>query len=600
MNGTGTVLGLLAGLSAAGIACSARGSRAWPSSGNAVDAATVRAAMYRSSQKHAGTGRDARLAERQVPDFDQLTWTLEDVRPGDDRLCQVSGCNERDVAAYVRRMAKGEVPPPVVLVARDGDNGFECVDGSHRVEAAQRAELDTIPAYVGRPARRGRKASEILVGQDGTPGGGHDREATWVPLQAHVARKAKKGSRARASSDQPAHDFLPLATIDHHVPAMQRLGVSEVARSPRGFLAAYRAAGGDATALSPAWRSRREGFIARHVAQVRERNEPLVDPRGNPTRRHLALIAWAYSPFPEVAGSLAREPYANYGRMGQRELENFRVLLQDGVKRRRATISRYQDEAAKDADPLGRRVRLDLAERQRGPLAWHEEELAHLEAQQRRRGSRAKPMVLSSRGWVPSTPTLPPLPSTTLRWDRLPDDVRSDGFLLASIHDGGLRRPQGSTVLAVSIRPLDDAWRLFRAVFPGRDIGGNPAAPDAEDHWDERGPAHVVTLVNLLEAVFPDPAKATPEEVLQKWMLEDRTVTYAEPEVDADFDDIPPGHSTLASTVQRIGPPHAGMLLPPLVVDADGFVDGRHRIYAARLAGLRYVPVLDLSQLEKR
>jgi len=154
MNGTGATLGFLAGLSVAGMACAARGSRARPDEG--VDAATVRTAMYRSSQKHAGTGRDARLAERQVPDFDQLAWTLEDVRPNDDRLCQVSGCSERDVAAYARRMVRGEVPPPVVLVARDGDNGFECVDGSHRVEAAQRAELDTIPAYVGRPARRGR------------------------------------------------------------------------------------------------------------------------------------------------------------------------------------------------------------------------------------------------------------------------------------------------------------------------------------------------------------------------------------------------------------------------------------------------------------
>ena len=438
---------------------------------------------------------------------------------------------------------------------------------------------------------------EILVGQDGTPGGRGDREATWVPLQAYVARKTGKGSRARTLGEPPAHAYLPLATIDRYVPAMQRLGVSEVARSPRGFLAAYRAAGGNVENLSPAWRQRREGFIARHVAQVRERGEPLVDAQGNPTRRHLALVAWAYSPFPEVVGSLAREPYVNYGQMWQRELENFRVLLQGGVTRRRAVVARYQDEAAKDPDPLGRRVRLDLAERQRGPLAWHQEELGYLEAQQRRRGSRAKPMVLSSRGWIPATPALP---STTLRWDQLPDDVRSDGFLLASIHDGGLRRPHGSTVLAVTIRPLDDAWRLFRAVFPGRDIGGNPAAPDAEDHWDERGPAHVVTLMNLLEAVFPDPATATPEDVLQKWMREDRAVTYEEPEFDPDFDDVPPGHSTLASTVQTIGPPHPGMLLPPLVVDADGFVDGRHRIYAARLAGLRYVPVLDLSQLEKR
>jgi hypothetical protein len=95
-----------------------------------------------------------------------------------------------------------------------------------------------------------------------------------------------------------SHPYLPLHVIDQHVPEMERRGVSEVARSPRGFLTAYRKARGDADALSPEWRAKREGFIARHMAQVREHGEPLFDKRGNLTRRHLALIAWAYSPFP--------------------------------------------------------------------------------------------------------------------------------------------------------------------------------------------------------------------------------------------------------------------------------------------------------------
>lgn len=92
--------------------------------------------------------------------------------------------------------------------------------------------------------------------------------------------------------------YLPLHVIDRYVPYMEQLGVSEVARSPRGFLTAYRATHGDADALSPEWRVKREGFIARHMAQVRERAERLFDAQGSLTRRHLALIAWAYSPFP--------------------------------------------------------------------------------------------------------------------------------------------------------------------------------------------------------------------------------------------------------------------------------------------------------------
>ena len=90
--------------------------------------------------------------------------------------------------------------------------------------------------------------------------------------------------------------FLPLATIERYLPLMERLCVSEVARSPRGFLTAYRKAKGDPKRLSPEWKNKREGFIARHMAQVNARNERLFVSKDLPTRRHLALIAWAYSP----------------------------------------------------------------------------------------------------------------------------------------------------------------------------------------------------------------------------------------------------------------------------------------------------------------
>ena len=71
------------------------------------------------------------------------------------------------------------------------------------------------------------------------------------------------------------YPYLPLATIRRYVPEMARRGVSEVCRGPDGFLAA---------------------FIARMRAQMVKRNEPPRDNRGRLTRRHLALIAWAWSP----------------------------------------------------------------------------------------------------------------------------------------------------------------------------------------------------------------------------------------------------------------------------------------------------------------
>ena len=91
------------------------------------------------------------------------------------------------------------------------------------------------------------------------------------------------------------HRFLSLVTIARYEPGARKRKVSEVARGPRGFLPAYKHAG-SATALPDYWRRKREAFIARHMAQVEERNEPLWDLDGRPSRRHLALIMWAYSP----------------------------------------------------------------------------------------------------------------------------------------------------------------------------------------------------------------------------------------------------------------------------------------------------------------
>lgn len=91
--------------------------------------------------------------------------------------------------------------------------------------------------------------------------------------------------------------YLSLDTVERYLPVAALLGVSHVARGSRGFVRAYRDADGDPSKLTEQWRRKRDGFVARHMAQVRSRGEPLwVD--GVPTRRHLALIMWAYSPTP--------------------------------------------------------------------------------------------------------------------------------------------------------------------------------------------------------------------------------------------------------------------------------------------------------------
>lgn len=81
--------------------------------------------------------------------------------------------------------------------------------------------------------------------------------------------------------------WLPLNEIKKYEPEMKRLGVSKVARSPRGFLTAYKRWRELKAGTRDRWTAKRNGFIARHLAQYKK----------NPTyRRWLALVAWAYRP----------------------------------------------------------------------------------------------------------------------------------------------------------------------------------------------------------------------------------------------------------------------------------------------------------------
>jgi hypothetical protein len=100
------------------------------------------------------------------------------------------------------------------------------------------------------------------------------------------------------------HTFLTLQTISVWEPLMRELGVSEVARSPWGFLTVFKQWG--ARLLPDKWVTKRDGFIARHMAQMVNNDEPLYDKLGRPTRRHLALIAWAFSPDPSGLRRAAR------------------------------------------------------------------------------------------------------------------------------------------------------------------------------------------------------------------------------------------------------------------------------------------------------
>jgi len=128
-----------------------------------------------------------------------------------------------------------------------------------------------------------------------------------LPLEVKrkMARPPIRGHRAtRNPMKQGWETVMPLEDVLAFVPLMEDYDVSEVARSERGFLTAFKKAGGDLSRMGndpkfgQHWPSRRENFIARHMGQVASKGESLWS-GSDPSRRHLALIAWAYTPDPE-------------------------------------------------------------------------------------------------------------------------------------------------------------------------------------------------------------------------------------------------------------------------------------------------------------
>lgn len=95
-------------------------------------------------------------------------------------------------------------------------------------------------------------------------------------------------SRYAPLSPSTVRRFLPLAAAE---------GVSSRARSASGFTTAYLRAG-SLTKIAPQWKARRRAFLARHVTQAVANRENMFRTDGRPSRRHLALIMWGWSPFP--------------------------------------------------------------------------------------------------------------------------------------------------------------------------------------------------------------------------------------------------------------------------------------------------------------
>lgn len=116
--------------------------------------------------------------------------------------------------------------------------------------------------------------------------------------------------------------YLPLSKVKKFIKLAKERGVSKVARgevqskqTDLGFIEAYKKVNGSISKMKSfpvkrtnpdgqTWNERREAFVARHLTQMRRNNIPLFEKsgkyKGTPTRQHLALIMWAYSPSSKV------------------------------------------------------------------------------------------------------------------------------------------------------------------------------------------------------------------------------------------------------------------------------------------------------------
>ena len=114
----------------------------------------------------------------------------------------------------------------------------------------------------------------------------------------NLTEASKSSSKTEKKDEKPygraKWPVMSLRDVLRWVDEAKAQGVSEVARGPSGFLTAFKRAG-TWFSLSDYWKNRRDDFVSRHMAQVKQSNEKLWED-GKPTRRALALIMWAYYP----------------------------------------------------------------------------------------------------------------------------------------------------------------------------------------------------------------------------------------------------------------------------------------------------------------
>ena len=122
-------------------------------------------------------------------------------------------------------------------------------------------------------------------------------------------------ARKKMLTRKKMYPWMSYAAAHAYELEAERLGVSSVARSTKGFMREYELAKkSHAMNIRPlprgvtggtTWGQKRNGFVARHLAQYKQ----------NPTRRRfLALVMWAYDPTGNFLRSVPRRRHSSVKR----------------------------------------------------------------------------------------------------------------------------------------------------------------------------------------------------------------------------------------------------------------------------------------------
>lgn len=103
-----------------------------------------------------------------------------------------------------------------------------------------------------------------------------------------------------------AFPYIRLSVVEQFIPLAMEAGVADITLyEGRGFLTAYRLAHGEPNMLGREETSRlgwdyvRGKRLSAWMTQARRQMATFWTQKGHPTRRHLAMIMWAYTPDPQ-------------------------------------------------------------------------------------------------------------------------------------------------------------------------------------------------------------------------------------------------------------------------------------------------------------